>query len=90
MVKCISVQSCGSEINSEVGWISFPDRDGDGFYDNNMMCTWRLGVNKSEILELYIAIIGIECGYDYLEVWVDIILKYFITIIRRINCTNLF
>ena len=39
---------CGGISNDTYGWISAPDRDGDGFYDYNLRCQWIVEVQASK------------------------------------------
>ena len=64
----ISVHYCRADFNSTAGWISSPDSNGDGWYDNSMNCTWTLFVEQNSVLEILVNITDIECGFDYLQV----------------------
>ena len=64
------IQQCGTELHvvEETGWLASVDSDLDGFYDNNLNCSWLIIADNHPTLRLEVLYMDIECGFDYLRV----------------------
>ena len=62
--------NCGRMLNATTtqAWLSSPDSDGDGLYDNSVNCSWSIEASEGMVVELQIDVKNIECGFDHLEV----------------------
>ena len=69
---CETETECGGVLLEPSGWISPPDRDGDGQYDNLEDCEWNITVAEGYVVVLDIMEMDLEeqarCPYDYLRV----------------------
>ena len=62
---------CGGDLQDKYGWITAPDRDGDGLYDFNLNCWWTVKVPKSLQIQYQVHYVKLDpCSddSDYLTV----------------------
>ena len=62
--------NCGRMLNATTtqAWLSSPDSDSDGLYDNSVNCSWSIMAPEGMVVELQIDVKDIECDFDHLEV----------------------
>ncbi|CAH1775425.1 unnamed protein product [Owenia fusiformis] len=65
-------QGCGGLLNQSSGSIGSVDATGNGYYENNLDCTWQIIVPNDNIVKVTFLQMDLEsdigCGYDYVEV----------------------
>ena len=63
---------CGGVITDMAGWFRPLDKDGDGYYENNLNCDWLIIAEEGHLIQLNIGDMQIEeeanCEYDFLKV----------------------
>ena len=64
---------CGSDEVSILGFLAPADFDGDGLYDNDMDCIWKLvALKRNQLLQLYFLRMDLQssesCELDYVKV----------------------
>ena len=69
----VACQECSTvSLSNSTGWITSPDYDRDGLYENNLLCLWVIYADDNEIIRLEFLEMDIEfdqkCRYDYLDV----------------------
>ena len=61
-----------TSLTQESGWISAPDENNDGHYDNGLYCYWHVKGQKGEKIKFEIVYSRLEdspgCGLDFLTV----------------------
>ena len=72
---------CGGTSHNETGWIASPDSNGDGYYDSNLDCLWKIYTTKDHVIGFKIGFLDIEntveCTRDFLFVSVHVIICSF-------------
>lgn len=67
-----TVQECGGVVHSISGQISSPDSDGDGQYDTNVDCLWKIQAPEGQVIRFTLNEVNIEwsesCDKDFLAV----------------------
>ena len=65
-------ESYSTLLTQESGWISAPDENNDGHYDNGLYCYWHVEGQKGERIKFEILYSRLEdspgCELDFLEV----------------------
>ena len=63
---------CGGLLGDASGWITAPDADGDGLYDNNADCWWVIVAQNDSAVEISFHFLDLQkhigCINDVLEV----------------------
>ena len=71
-----SFEVCGDKIHEPSGVIVSPDRNGDGYYDNNVNCHWTITVADDHVIRYALVHFDVEysneCDKDVLWVCVHI------------------
>ena len=66
-------EECGGILEDDSGWITAPDSDGDGFYDNEADCWWAILAQNNSAIEITFWQMDLQqnvnCFDDFLEVW---------------------
>ena len=59
-------------LETEHGQFSLLDTDGDGLYENNLLCKWTIIEEERDTIYIQLLYIDVEddenCDYDYLHV----------------------
>ena len=65
-------QGCGGLLNASSGTIQSLDYDGDGQYENDLDCVWRIQAPENKVIKLTMGRFILEdsncINYDHLEV----------------------
>ena len=65
-------ESCGCNLTAPSGWLTSPDADGDGSYENDLDCYWRIIADEGTLIEFKFLEMEIEhhgsCIYDFVQV----------------------
>ena len=63
---------CGGTSYNQTGWITSPDINGDGVYDQNVDCLWEIYTEEGNVIGFKVDFVDIEktveCTRDFLLV----------------------
>ena len=57
-------ERCGKVMHDPSGTIMSPDRNGDGFYDDNANCVWRIIVSEDYVIRYTLETVSVEPSKD--------------------------
>ena len=60
-------RDCGGVLRTRTGYISHPDSDNDGFYDNYVNCMWKIEAADGMIIRYEIHNLSIEASPNCLD-----------------------
>ena len=58
------MEVCGEIMHGPSGTILSPDSDGDGYYDNNANCVWRIEVMEGFVIRYNFETFAVELATD--------------------------
>ena len=68
---CFS-DGCGGNLYGPSGWFKSPDSDGDGYYNKNLNCIWRIVGSEGFVTQINIIEFDVrsntDCTADNLKV----------------------